>query len=161
MVQMRRQNERKTERRDALLAVWAPALVAIGVMITGFAGTLMVLQLDTFRPRVGDIVAFHPTAEDTDAWQLQVPATLVTGARRESACTLNPSVMAANGGSLMVEARQDTSPPLYQLHWAGTKTENGPSDCGASADLRVTRTDLQKLANAAGGFGVGNQRLMR
>lgn len=158
---MRQENERKTERRDALLTVWTPALVAIGVMITGFVGTLMVLQLDTFRPRVGDIVAFRPNSQETDAWQLQVPATLISSARPGFACMLNPGVMAVNGGSLVVEARQETSPPLYQLHWAGTKTETGPSDCGAAADVTVTRTDLQKLANAAGGFGVGNKGLAR
>lgn len=158
---MRRQDQHKTERRDALLTVWAPALVALGVMVTGFVGTLMVLQLDAFRPRVGDIVTFEPSSQDADAWQLQVPATLVSGTRNGAACMLNPTVIAARGGSLMVEARQDTSPPVYQLHWAGAKTEEGSADCGDSADLRVTRVDLQKLANAAGGFGVAHKGMTR
>jgi hypothetical protein len=69
--------------------------------------------------------------------------------------------MATDGGSLVVEARQDTSPPVYRLHWAGQQTDAGATDCGKAADFSVTRTDLQKLANAAGGFGVGNKGIAR
>ena len=57
-------------------------------------------------------------------------------------------------GSLIVEAREDTSPPRFQLHWAGQHTAKGRGDCGAQADLTLDRFDLQRLANAAGGFGV-------
>jgi len=155
---MRRQDQHKTDRREASLAVWAPALVAMGIMLTGFLGTLMVLQLDAFRPGIGDIVVFRPNSQDSDFWQLQVPAEDVTGPH-ERACVLNPTVMATHGGSLVVESRQETSPPLYRVHWAGDHTENGTQDCGSSADLKVTRTNLQKLANAAGGFGVGDKGL--
>ncbi len=90
-----------------------------------------------------------------------MPATEVAGAKGTDTCMLNPTVMASNGGSLVVEARRDTSPPVYRLHWAGKQTEAGPNDCGATADFSVTRTDLQKLANAAGGFGVGNKGIVR
>jgi hypothetical protein len=34
-------------------------------------------------------------------------------------------------------------------------TSNGSDNCGREADLVLTRTDLQKLANTAGGFGAG------
>jgi hypothetical protein len=154
---MRRQNEHNTDHRETSLAVWAPALVAMGIMLTGFLGTLMVLQLDAFRPRVGDMVVYKPNSQDSDVWQLQVPARDVVSRSGLTSCTLNPTVMATSGGSLVVESRQDVSPPIYRLHWAGTHTDNGATDCGASADFSVTRTDLQKLANAAGGFGVGDK----
>lgn len=157
---MRRQDQQKSDRREATLAVWAPALVAMGIMFTGFLGTLMVLQLDAFRPAVGDMVVYQPNSQDSDVWQLQVPATAHNGTG-DTHCVLNPTVMAAGGGSLVVEARRDTSPPVYRLHWAGARTENGAADCGGTADVSVTRTDLQKLANAAGGFGVGNKGMVR
>ena len=32
--------------------------------------------------------------------------------------------------------------------------DKGSGDCGANADLTLDRYDLQRLANAAGGFGV-------
>lgn len=156
-----KQRDEHSRPRESTLAVWAPALAAMGIMLTGFLGTLMVLQLDAFRPRVGDMVVFKPNSQDTDVWQLQVPATDVVGRAGLTSCTLNPTVMASDGGSLVVEARHDTSPPVYRLHWAGKQTEAGPNDCGPAADFSVTRTDLQKLANAAGGFGVGNKGIVR
>jgi hypothetical protein len=97
---------------------------------------------------------FRPGSQDNDTWQLDVPATRITGS---AGCILNPNVMAADGGSLVVESRQETSPPLYGLHWAGGHTANGAADCGQAADVTVTRVDLQKLANSAGGFGIGNK----
>jgi hypothetical protein len=105
---------------------------------------------------------FRPGSQDTDAWQLDVPATdVVRLGGSAKTCMLNPDVMAADGGSLVVEARRETSPPLYRLHWAGGRTDNSPADCGTSAELTVTRVDLQKLANSAGGFGVGDHDIGR
>ncbi|MDR3535606.1 MAG: hypothetical protein P4L71_03815 [Acetobacteraceae bacterium] len=158
---MRRQDQDKSDEQGTPLAVWGPALIAMGVMLTGFVGTLMVLELDAFRPKVGDMVVFQPNSQDTDVWQLEVPATEVAGRNGAGTCMLNPTVMATNGGSLVVEARRETSPPVYRLHWAGKQTESGANDCGPTADFSVTRTDLQKLANAAGGFGVGNKGIVR
>jgi len=34
-------------------------------------------------------------------------------------------------------------------------------NCGAAANILVSRTDLQRLANAAGGFGVGDKGIVR
>ena len=92
---------------------------------------------------------------DTDAWQLRVATHSVTG-RDPSAgpCVFDPNEMSAAGGSLIIEARHETNPPRFQLHWAGRHTAKGAGDCGAAADLTLDRYDLQRLANAAGGFGV-------
>ena len=68
--------------------------------------------------------------------------------------------MAANGGSMIIEAREETLPPRFQLHWAGQHTAKGLGDCGNAADLTLNRYDLQRLANSAGGFGV-KPRLIR
>ena len=149
------------EKRDALaptLAAYLPAMVAVAVMIIGFASTLMVLQLDVLQPKVGDMVVFKPGTQDNDAWQLEVAADKVAGRSvQQGSCMLNPTVIARQGGSLVVEQRNLGGDKLYRLHWAGRQTADGPGDCGTTADLTLSRTDLQKLANAAGGFGVGDK----
>jgi hypothetical protein len=77
------------------------------------------------------------------------------------ACTLDPNVMATVGGSLVVEARQDTPTLAYRVRWVGQRTAAAGADCGTEASLTVNRTDLQRLANAAGGFGIGNKGIVR
>ncbi len=62
---MRQQDQHKPEN-EASLTVWAPALVALGILVTGFIGTLMVIELDAFRPKVGDMVVFQPNTTDQD-----------------------------------------------------------------------------------------------
>ena len=63
--------------------------------------------------------------------------------------------MAVRGGSLVVEARRLSRPPVYRVHWAGGTTDGGTDDCGTSADLVLERTELMRLANVAGGFNSG------
>jgi hypothetical protein len=144
------------------LTPWLPVLAAMVIMITGCLSTFLVLQLDEFRPKVGDIVAFKPDSQDTDMWQMTIPATLVTTRGSASAdCSLDPNVMAEKGGSLVVEGLQGKATPQYRIHWAGSATAKTAENCGESADLLVSRTDLQRLANAAGGFGVGDKGIVR
>jgi len=136
----------------------------MGIMVTGCLSAVVVLQLDAFRPKLGDIVAFRPASQDADSWQMTIPARIVAAPGRAPAdCTLDPNVMAKDGGSLVVEQRQDAPDLLYQVHWSGAHTAPARSrqDCGATADLLVSRTDLQRLANAAGGFGVGDKGIAR
>ena len=141
---------------------WLPVLAAMAIMVTGCLSTFLVLELDEFRPKVGDIVAFRPGSQDTDMWQMSIPAKLAsaTGAPG-AACALDPNVMAEKGGSLVVEGRQDDPAVQYLVHWAGTATASTSDSCGDSANLVVSRTDLQRLANAAGGFGVGDKGVVR
>ena len=154
---MRRPDPRHESRTPASITAWLPVLAAVAVMVTGCLSTFLVLQLDEFRPKVGDIVAFRPGSEDSDMWQMTVPAKMVNPAATASpTCALDPNVMATDGGSLVVEQRQETPVLGYQIHWAGQHTDKN-ADCGADAELMVSRTDLQRLANAAGGFGVGDK----
>ena len=144
------------------MAAWLPVLAAMAIMITGCLSTFLVLQLDEFRPRVGDIVAFKPGSQDSDVWEMAIQAHLVSSTGAPLAeCALDPNVMAENGGSLIVEARHDTPSLQYRVHWAGAATAKTAADCGSSASLLVSRTDLQRLANAAGGFGVGDKGIER
>jgi hypothetical protein len=135
---------------------WAPALAA-ALLIVAIGGmtTWLALRFDALRPRVGDMIVFVPTQGDTDSWQLKVATTAVSGRDQTAGpCVFDPNEMSANGGSLIIEARAETSPPRFQLHWAGRHTAKGSGDCGTAADLTLDRYDLQRLANAAGGFGV-------
>jgi hypothetical protein len=134
----------------------APAIIAALLIIAiGGMTTYLALRFDALRPAVGDIIAFLPAHGDADSWQLTVATTDVAGRDQAAGpCVFDPSAMSANGGSLVVEARQDASPPRYLLHWAGQHTAEGAGDCGAAADVTLDRYDVQRLANSAGGFGV-------
>ena len=126
------------------LAAWLPVLAAMAIMVTGC------------------LVAFKPGSQDTDMWQMTIPGTLVAAiGAPQASCALDPNVMAEKGGSLVVEGREDAPTVQYRVHWAGTQTARSAEDCGASADVLVSRTDLQRLANAAGGFGVGIKGIVR
>ena len=109
------------------------------------------------------MIVFVPSAGDGDSWQLQVATTAVVGRDwKTGPCVFDPNEMSAAGGSLVIESREEANPPRFRLHWAGQHTAKGSGDCGAAADLTLDRYDLQRLANAAGGFGVrprafGNQ----
>jgi hypothetical protein len=144
---------------------WAPALTLVAtILLTAYLGAMSILQLEQFGPQVGAIVVFKPGAERMDLWHVSasvgddISPDLMGGAVTR-ACTLSPSAMAEGGGSLVVEARHMSSPPIYRVHWAGLRTSVGGADCGKAADLVLSRTDLQKLANTAGGFGVGPRML--
>lgn len=156
-MEMRRQNQQEHHNSGSTLGAWLPVMAAAAIMVTGCLSTFLVLQMDEFRPKMGDIVAFRPGSQDGDTWQMTVPATVVsTTGHPNRSCTLDPNVMAVHGGSLIVEGRQDEPVMQYRIHWAGGRTDNA-ADCGTEVDLQVSRTDLQRLANAAGGFGVGDK----
>ena len=91
-------------------------------------------------------------------WQMNIAATLVSATGQATGeCTLDPNAMAATGGSLVVESRR-TEPSLqYIVHWVGLQPSAKTGGCGSDVDVMVSRTDLQRLANAAGGFGVGDK----
>src|ERR1700743_2755962 len=130
---MKQPDQRGRTRNDTPpatgLPAWLPVLAAMAVMVTGCLSTFLVLQLDEFRPNVGDIIVFRPGSQDADMWQMTVPATVVNpvgvnpigvnpvGTMNQT-CSLDPNVIATDGGRLMVEQRQETPVLGYQVHWA-------------------------------------------
>jgi hypothetical protein len=79
---------------------WLAALVVSPVIVTGCMSIFLVLQLDKFRPKVGDIVAFPPRSQDSDLWQSTIPATVVSAMGSPVAqCSLDPKVMAQKGAA--------------------------------------------------------------
>jgi hypothetical protein len=129
--------------RTAVLASLIAALLASSVaMVSGAT------RIET-GPRVGDILVFRKGIRMPTDWEFTVMTTAVP----VTTCSLRPDIMAAEGGSLVVEQRLQ-SPRTSQVHWAGIRTSTGDSDCGGSAELVVSNADLQLLSNVVGGPGV-------
>jgi hypothetical protein len=123
--------------------------IAMTVVCIAIVVGLCVRLAEQLEPTVGDIADFSPQRVNQDA--MSVDVTVKAGNRT---CVLASEVIARGGGSLVVVARQASTDGAYLVHWAGSHTSNGAADCGASADLLVSRRDLLSLAGAAGGFGV-------
>ena len=129
--------------RTAVLAGLIAGLLASGVAMAAAVRTI------DLGPKVGDILVFRPGAHMPPDWEFTVANTTAAPAD----CLLQPLVMAAGGGSLVVEERFH-SPRRFRVHWAGERTSQAGADCGRSAELEVTGGDLQLLSNAVGGPGV-------
>jgi hypothetical protein len=124
----------------ALFGCMIAALLASSVAVVSAARRI------DFAPKIGAILVFEPGTRLPLEWEF---ATVVASGQLPVSCTLRPASMAAEGGSLVVEQRSDDK-RIYRVHWAGHRTSDGPTDCGATADLLVRRIDLQLLMNAAG-----------
>lgn len=136
--------------------------IILAAPLTVCVGIIYLLHAVQFGPNVGDIVAFNTTTDLQDLAQMHVPATYAPAsagiaATAERGCSLSPSVIAGGGGSLVIEAKETTSPPMYRVHWAGPRTDDSAANCGTIADLQIKLSDLRVLANAAGGFGVARK----
>jgi hypothetical protein len=147
------------ENADPALGTVILMLVA-GTLLTVTTGLAAMVELEQFGPALGAIIVFRPDIAATERWS--VSATVVEAAQlglpwaaSNRHCVLSPNVMAVRGGSLVVEARHLSRPPVYRVHWAGGHTDGTPGDCGTAADLVLERTELMRLANVAGGFNSG------
>jgi len=130
----------------------------LGTVLTFVAMTLVCLAVviglclrlaERFEPTVGDIADFSLAHASQD-----VLAVTVTAKQADRTCVLASDVMVRDGGSLVIVARQPSIDGFYLIHWAGSHTSSGVSDCGSSADLLVSKRDLLVLAGTVGGFGV-------
>lgn len=139
-------------------AVWTMVLMLVaGTLLTATTALCAFTELEQFGPAVGSIIVFRSTAAMAEWWHVKVAVAGSIDAAwpdgiEGGSCVLSPSVMSSSGGSLLVEARHMTSPPVYRVHWAGRRTSQDVGDCGKSADIVLTRSDLMRLADVAGGF---------
>lgn len=155
---MRPPDQRDDPQGRTLWGACLSLVATVAIMVTGCLSAFLVLQLDDFRPKLGDFVVFRPGSQDAELWHTAIPAsTLSATGLTLTACTLDPDEMAASGGSLVVEGRFNLPASEYRVHWAGSRTAKGADDCGSAVNLALSRADLQRLANAAGGFGVGGK----
>lgn len=146
-------NEAFADTIDSLLT--ACAVVLLLASLGGLTALFTTLHIGL---RVGDILVFKPEVSVGDS--LTVTATRVAPLPQQSAsaqtCTLDPAVMAQGGGSLVVETKSLIKPD-YGVHWSGARTSEGAGDCGSSANLTMSRMDLQTLVNAIGGFSFNSR----
>jgi hypothetical protein len=131
---------------------WQPYGKAIGTVASICAVMLLIADslhmAEGLMPKTGDIISFDPVngaLKGIVTTIRAVPADIVS----PPPCMLDPRVMQSAGGSLVVESTEPRPGRSYRVHWAGIRTSNGGNDCGASADLLLTRTDVIALALAA------------
>jgi hypothetical protein len=157
----RRDTAGRPLRQNAEPALGTVILTLVaGALLTVTTGLAAMVELEQFGPSVGGVIVFKPDTAATERWS--VNAALVEAVRvglpgdvNGRHCVLSPGVMAVHGGSLVVEARRLSRPPVYRVHWAGGHTDGTAGDCGTAADLVLERTELMRLANVAGGFNTG------
>lgn len=138
---------------DTLTSALTACIVVM--LVASFGGLMALLANMHFTPRLGDILVFRSESSVSDL--LKVTATRSVPDPRlghwATTCTLDPTVMARDGGSLVVETKSLTA-PVFGVHWVGRQTSNGAANCGSSADLTLSRADLQTLVNAVGGMTI-------
>ncbi|HVC62851.1 MAG TPA: hypothetical protein VND19_21115 [Acetobacteraceae bacterium] len=134
------------------------ALLAVVVALVGLAGAVKIARTAVaLGPAVGDIVQFDPGSFLPVDIHSQVRATRVNATR----CVLDLAAIHRSGGSLVVERRYPGhGDPRFQVHWAGRRSANGAADCGHEAELMLNNANLDLLAMAAGGWGVGHKHLV-
>ena len=126
---MRANDSNSSGAGSVLLGIAAIAALA------GMVGTIgLIHQVGELGPKVGDIVAFDPLdpiSRDMHARLLS----MVAGDKPGVACVLDVRAMHTNGGSVIIEAREPQPSFGYRVHWAGVRSSDDRTDCGASADL--------------------------
>jgi hypothetical protein len=136
-----------------MLRLLIPAVVG-GVVAVGAAGAASLASLAQDSAAVGDIIAFVPVANaepDPDP-------RIAVHRPDQFGCVLDINTLRQIGGSLVIEAKMAAEGRTFRLHWAGERTTGDSADCGRSADLIVDNRDLNALAMAAGGFGLGRSK---
>ena len=133
------------------------ALLAVVVALVGVAGAVkMARTAVAFGPAVGDIVQFDPQGYLPLDIHTKIEATRADA----SLCVLYLESIHRLGGSLIVEQRYPgDGSARYRVHWAGDRSAEGGANCGANADLMLDDTNLDLLAMAAGGWGVGHKHV--
>jgi hypothetical protein len=128
-----------------------PALYGVLTFGLAFGAVAALSVVVRGGPAVGDIITFdtiHPPPLLNDV-------RLLVHRPDQFACVLDLNTIRQGGGSLIVEARIPGETRAFHLHWAGGRTSTDTADCGQTADLIVDHHDVDVLALAAGGYGVG------
>jgi hypothetical protein len=162
---MRQQDRNHQNSAEAEDSIWVVLPIALIVVLTVGVMTMTVMRSFNFGPAIGDVVVFQPTKGSLSSDGLQradVTAIIAEPGGPKAGvglrtCVLNPTAMAVEGGSLVVERSVNAGRPMFQVHWAGHHTSPGATDCGSSADLLLPPNDLLDIAGAAGGFGIGHK----
>jgi hypothetical protein len=64
-------------------------------------------------------------------------------------CVLDPRIMLASGGSIVIKAVQPKPNRSYRVDWAGSRTSDGGADCGPNGEFLLSQVDIVELKLAA------------
>jgi hypothetical protein len=129
-------------------------LSVVAIALAGMVGTLgLIQQVGELGPKVGDIVVFDPLAAMSRDMRASLTAMSANG-QPGVACVMDVRTIHANGGSVIIEAREPRADFGYRVHWAGARSSDDGTNCGSAADLFMNLEDIGVLAMAAGGYGV-------
>jgi hypothetical protein len=133
------------------------AVLAVVVAVVGLAGAVKMARTAViFGPAVGDIVQFDSQGYLPLDARTKIEATRADASR----CVLELESIRGHGGSLIVEQRYPgDGDTRYRVHWAGDRSAEDAANCGGDADLTLDDTNLDLLAMAAGGWGVGHKHV--
>ena len=140
---MRPHYERKPDEWQALVA----GAVAAGLLVATIIGASLRLAM-SLNDRTGDIIRLAPTDQPVSDSDVRIPA-MVIGDGPDRVCMFDLRVMELSGGSLVVDATQFDPVLSYRVHWAGVRTSQDASDCGQTAELRVSADVIAALSIAA------------
>jgi hypothetical protein len=133
----------------------SPLLVAGVFAVASFVGAVdLARAVADMGPQVGDVITFLPDRGIAP----DINARLDVARASQGTCRLDVTVLHKSGGSLVVEQRAAEGSRLYRVHWSGARTSADNGNCGASADLSLRNADMEVLAMAAGGYGVGQTK---
>jgi hypothetical protein len=128
--------------------------VLVGIGLVVLVAILLVASLlrlaNELGPQIGAIIAFEPVQAEFNETRVRI-VVLRIGKSSSSPCVLDAHVMLTSGGSLLIDAIPFDLHAAVHVHWIGKHTSDGVNDCGATADLLVTREDIATLAVAASG----------
>jgi len=141
-------------RNDKISRVMRPLLSGAAMLLAGAGVASLEAARVGIGPRVGDMITF----DMSDEARVEPGVRLLVDRPNQFACVLDLDTIAHHGGSLVLEARLFAESHAFFLHWAGEKTSSDAGDCGKDADLIVDRRDMDVLASASGGYGVGPRR---
>ena len=131
--------------------------VLAGIGLVVLVAVLLIVSLSRLAnelgPRIGTIMAFEPRQTESNDTQVRI-TTLRIDESSPSSCVLDAHVMLASGGSLLIDAVPFDALRRVRVHWIGARTSDSVNDCGAVADLLLTREDIAALAVAASGSGL-------
>jgi hypothetical protein len=134
--------------------ILGPLLLTGALALAGVVGAIdLVRAVADLGPRVGDVLAFRTGHSPA----INMNARLDVARADQGTCRLDIGVLRLTGGSMVVEQRQPGMPRLYRVHWSGPRTSTDGGNCGVSADLRLRDADMEILALAAGGYGLGRR----
>ena len=135
--------------------LWQLSGLGVAIFLGVVVAAVAVAEANVVQPALGDIVSIKAGEDVPPSLRTDIEAgRLDANGAPSGSCVLQSDVIAQEGGSLVVEAKRPSERQSYVVHWAGAHTSIGPSDCGPAADLVLTESAIQRLAQVAGGFGV-------